>query len=557
MSLPVKLVRLHMLGDSSATAERRWDRGIIAALVAFGVLVRAAHLFFVDWRLPFHEGGLFLLFAELLAESGMRLPDIVPFYSADGIPYAYPPLAFWIGGLLLRAGAAPAAVSIYLPAVLAMLAVPAFAWVLWRWRWPARRRHAALLAFATLPAAFTSQIEAAGVAEALGSLALLFLADRLWAWLDLSAGAARRKRLRRAAGLGAAWAMALCAAPGSALAATIVVAAAIAWRRRRPIDEHGAILGVALLLAAPYWAPVSAEHGPTIFLRAAIGQQAQLARWVGWDITVPPPEVALADALSAQIDVLPFAPLFAWRVAAQDGAAALGRLLTEAALPAGWLVLFAAGALAAWRHGAWWLPAIWIVFALIPREGVWLAALPGAALAGWGLVALNSVVARWLRLPAATDRFIRVVIWSVVFGYVTLGAIWAVQGAAVYATDPVRATLDAYAWGRDRLPADASLIVVQDISFLREWSPYYLRRPVLNVPQGNEWQPAEYRLLRALAPVWAACPTRACLAEYATAYLAAPDDTLLLIDARSAGRLPDPPVWLYDNGEILIGPLRP
>ncbi|MCC6416690.1 MAG: hypothetical protein IT429_00405, partial [Gemmataceae bacterium] len=46
--------------------------------------------------LPLGYAGLFALMAELVAANGFRLPEWVPWYGPGGMPFAYPPLGFYV-----------------------------------------------------------------------------------------------------------------------------------------------------------------------------------------------------------------------------------------------------------------------------------------------------------------------------------------------------------------------------------------------------------------------------------------------------------------------------
>ena len=66
--------------------------------------------------------------AEAVAENGYTLPARIPGYTPGGIPFPYPPLAFYLLGPLLDAGASPLALARFLPGLLTIAAlVPTYA----------------------------------------------------------------------------------------------------------------------------------------------------------------------------------------------------------------------------------------------------------------------------------------------------------------------------------------------------------------------------------------------------------------------------------------------
>lgn len=63
------------------------------------ILVFTFPLLFITafrYQFPTGYGGLFVIMSEGLAEAGFRLPHSVPFYGPGGIPYAYPPVGFYV-----------------------------------------------------------------------------------------------------------------------------------------------------------------------------------------------------------------------------------------------------------------------------------------------------------------------------------------------------------------------------------------------------------------------------------------------------------------------------
>ena len=66
--------------------------------------------------------------AEALAENGYALPTRLAGYTPGGIPFAYPPLAFYSLAALLDAGVSPLALARFLPGLLTIVAlVPTYA----------------------------------------------------------------------------------------------------------------------------------------------------------------------------------------------------------------------------------------------------------------------------------------------------------------------------------------------------------------------------------------------------------------------------------------------
>lgn len=75
---------------------------------------------------PLGEGGLFVRFAQLIADQGFALPVNVR-YGGETLPFAYPPAGFYLAAATARiTGAEMFSVFYWLPIILNLLAIPAF-----------------------------------------------------------------------------------------------------------------------------------------------------------------------------------------------------------------------------------------------------------------------------------------------------------------------------------------------------------------------------------------------------------------------------------------------
>jgi hypothetical protein len=96
---------------------------LVLALVVGGY-VRLA--FVLASPFPLNDGGLFYQMTQELITNQFRLP-VVTEYNHLGIPYAYPPLAFYLTGLLSRlTGWSLLEIFRILPAIVTILTIPAF-----------------------------------------------------------------------------------------------------------------------------------------------------------------------------------------------------------------------------------------------------------------------------------------------------------------------------------------------------------------------------------------------------------------------------------------------
>ena len=200
---------------------------LVVCIILLGAAIRLAHLAFVDITLPFRSGGLFAEFSQQILAHNYLLPSRIPFYTDGGIPFAYPPLPFYVEAACLDIFSLPEfIVANLLPPFIAVLTLPSFYFLTQALGLSGRTRLAALVAFATMPAAFVEQIESAGLGEAFGSLALIWLAISL-AW------AHKRDTVANYGLVGLVWAICVVASPATAYASvpTILIFAIVQLAR--------------------------------------------------------------------------------------------------------------------------------------------------------------------------------------------------------------------------------------------------------------------------------------------------------------------------------------
>jgi len=93
----------------------RDDAPWLGAALAAGLLAVAVYLATNPY--PAYGAGLYLRIAETIAANGYAPPARIAGYTADGVPFAYPPLQFYVLAVLLDLGADPVALARFVPAV--------------------------------------------------------------------------------------------------------------------------------------------------------------------------------------------------------------------------------------------------------------------------------------------------------------------------------------------------------------------------------------------------------------------------------------------------------
>lgn len=428
-----------------------------AALGVAAVLAVLAVLYLVpvlrhDW--PIADGGLFYAMIGDIIAAGFALPQTIS-YQQDIIPFAYPPLVFYLAaGLEAASGLERAEVMRFLPALFTLLAV--FSLYLLALELGPTRSHAVLAtalfgALISISPAVTALIGGGGLPRALG-LAFAILA--VWQ------GVRMYKR-------GSWWNVALTALFAGLAVTThpqagvfLVVGLAAAWLTRwRTLKAAGQLIVAAvasLLVVGPWLAVVIGRHGIDPFVSA---------------LAVPDRDL-LASLLAYLFLFLTLAPF----IAVLD---IVGQVQQLAARRPHLIV---------WRLG---------VFVFDIRFSPIAAAAPVSMLAAHGV--LDAVVPVTWQLLGRGGRAVseqarlrsRQVIVAVVLIVAFLPAVW--QSAQL--TDPASAMTadqrEAMTWIRDNTPSEAITVTLASEDWgsddLSEWFPALSERRTATAAQGLEW----------------------------------------------------------------------
>lgn len=427
------------------------------ALLAFllGLAVRLPYILASEFAL--NDGALFVQMASLIQSHHYSLPGLVA-YNQILIPFAYPPLAFYLFALtsdILNINLLT--LARYFPLVFNLACIVLFSFLAVALLKKGRVSLIAALIFPLLPKSYEWLIMGGGITRSVGFffalLALLQMCrirSQPQSHLHLASGCfllALTWMSHLEWGLTASVTMALLAFQALPIASAVRVTGTLA-------------LGAALL-ASPWWFRVLHSHGWDPFLAAA-----QTAEW----------------------DHLTF----------ERWLASSTRLLAWPQLPA---TLFVAwGSLIA-LHRRQGLIAIWlpIIFITTPRHGPTAATMPIALLAGFafahGVLPLAGKllnVIKKLRWTRVREQGLRSLVYLGAAIYAFLSA------SGTLAREPSlhslqHAELEAFFWLRENTHPEASFVILSD-SFswqddrIAEWFPLLTQRFSLTTAQGLEWK---------------------------------------------------------------------
>jgi len=498
-------------------------RSLVVGICMLGMATRLSRLLFIDLDLPSGLGGLFLEFALQITHHSFRLPLAIPFYSEGGIPFAYPPLPFYLEAFLVGPMRVHEFVAAnVLPPILSAISVPLFYVAVRRVSLSGAQRVVALLVYALMPSAFMEQVDSAGLSEACGTIMILLL---------LLAGVGRREQraqlqVRRALVWATMWALCVVSSPGSAYASVFLIAALVVkelvtyWGDKRYLIHYISWLGVvtafSLVLSAPYWLNVILHHRVAVFVEAFSAQQGGL--------------IEVIAGTSSRI------------LAFGVSGGSFGQITNA---------LIFLGVIEAVCNRRWWLILWFLTFLAVPREGRWLVAIPGSILAAYGIGLLFGVLGRCWGKPG------RLLAFGLVAAVLLTNGLSAVLlSLSRYDKAAWSQAVAAMEWIRDNTAPDSRLLVLENRLGIGEWAPHLTRRTVLNTWWGLEWKPEEQRAVEELDAALESCRDWDCFCRHvmqATGYsrfLVLADRPFLLAALDSQSRYF---VGLWKSEQYLIG----
>jgi 4-amino-4-deoxy-L-arabinose transferase-like glycosyltransferase len=216
---------------------------------------------------PLNDGGMFYTMVQDLKSNGYALPQFTTYNHAD-IPFAYPPLGFYIASFLSVLFDSDLSIFLYLPALVNTISVLIF--YLLAKEMLNSRIHASIatLIYSLSARAFLWQVMGGGITRAFGMLFLLLM---LWQAMQLFKNY-QHKHLILAILFGAG---AVTSHPQTALHAALgglLIFLFYGLNKRGFISAILTGIGVAIL-SSPWWLTVFSRHGIEPFISA--GQTSQ------------------------------------------------------------------------------------------------------------------------------------------------------------------------------------------------------------------------------------------------------------------------------------------
>jgi hypothetical protein len=435
-----------------------------------GLLVRLRYLL-AGGGFPLGDGGLFTQMIHDLQRAHYVLPSTTTFNGA-GIPFDYPPLGLYITGTLSDVTHLPLLTTVaVLPVIVSALTIGALALLAREFFVSQRTALAATIAFAVTPLGFWHEIMGGGITRSFG---LLFAVLALWQLLRVY-----RTRSRCClAGAGLCAGLTVLSHPAFPL---FIVDGACVFLlcgegRLRRLRDTAATAVVALVVIAPWIAPMIARHGVGPYVSALTGASG------------------FGAGLTALIEFALPHELFFPVIAALALIGAVASLVRRRTLLVWWLLLCCT---LNWRGGLMYCS---VPLALLAGVGVGEVVLP--RLARLGLFEASRVTNRIeVSLLPPSQGWLRGLRWALIGALVTypvlgsallpwsyLGALPSSERAAMaWASRNTAPQSRFLVIGADQARSDSEWPSAAERSI--EWFPALAQRTSVTTTEGLEWMP--------------------------------------------------------------------
>ena len=240
----------------------------------FGLYVRLFPLFKTTF--PLVDGGMFYTMIKDLQSSNFALPVFTTYNQAE-IPYAYPPLAFYIAGFLNTVtGISSINIIKWVPAFISILTIPFFYFFVKLVFNSEAKAALATLIFALTPNSYWWDIVGGGLTRSTGTL--FFIITTISAY-QMYRG---KKTIWVIATIISGAFVVLSHLSWALQSAAVVALLWIFWGRNKQGTVNSVIVVVGiLLLTSPWWVTILQRHGIWAFLQAG---QVNHSRWLSWTI---------------------------------------------------------------------------------------------------------------------------------------------------------------------------------------------------------------------------------------------------------------------------------
>lgn len=239
------------------------DRFWLSLAALAGLSVYAVYL--ATHPYPAYGAGLYFTIAETISQHSYRLPASIPGYTEQGVPFAYPPLGFYVAAVVSDlTGLGPLEYSRLVPGLFMTASLVPYYFTAKELLGSPRKAGVSTMLLAGTPAVLQWHISAGGMIRGLGFLLAItgvYVGVRLfrtgsWKWLVPGA---------------VLFGLTVLTHPTYTVffGLSYLLLYAFYSRSIAGLVHGAAVAGGGILLASPWWIHIASVHGPDIFTAAA------------------------------------------------------------------------------------------------------------------------------------------------------------------------------------------------------------------------------------------------------------------------------------------------
>jgi hypothetical protein len=243
---------------------------VLIGSIISGIFLRLLPHIFMGFssNLPLNNGGLYLFFSEIIAQNIFSYPAYIPFYTETGIPFAYPPLIFYILALVSNIFPVPLLILfIYTPTLISIVCIFAFYFLVKEIFSERSLILTSTLIFALYPPLISYSAQGLFLVHGAGTLLFITGLILVFRWM-------KYHNDTLIIFIGILFGLLLLSSPRCAFAyALVLFTVALLSPRKKTFLDLTLVLIIATLISAPWWITVIRNHGIDVLLNGFMIRQ--------------------------------------------------------------------------------------------------------------------------------------------------------------------------------------------------------------------------------------------------------------------------------------------
>ena len=243
---------------------------VLTSSIILGIFLRLLPHIFMGFssNLPLNNGGLYLFFSEIIVQNNFSYPSYIPFYTENGIPFAYPPLIFYLLALISKIFPVPLLVLfIYTPTIISIVCIFAFYFLVKEIFSEKSLILTSTIIFALYPPLLSYSAQGLFLVHGVGTLLFIIGLIFVLRWMKYNNDTL-------IIFIGILFGLLLLSSPRCAFAyALVLFTVAVLNRRKKTLFCLALVVIIATLISAPWWITVIRNHGIDVLLNGFMIRQ--------------------------------------------------------------------------------------------------------------------------------------------------------------------------------------------------------------------------------------------------------------------------------------------